>query len=99
MERERRIELLTDLDKFKGWVKDTDDNWKLLGECSNVTENEIIHVDFMTEIQYNVMDLPAFDWTYNKLNYVKTNQGWLRPSECLTKRVNSRELTREYGGV
>ncbi len=84
--RERRIELLTDLDKFKGWVKDTDNNWKLLGECSNVTENEIIHADFMTEIQYNVMDLPAFDWTYNKLNYVKTNQGWLRPSECLTKR-------------
>ena len=64
-----------------------------------MTESEIIHVDFMTEIQYNVMDLPAFDWTYNKqiLN-VKTNQGWLRPSECLTKRVNSKELRKNMVG-
>jgi len=66
-----------------------------------VTESEIIHVDFMTEIQYNVMDLPAFDWTYNKqiLNYVKTNQCWLRPSECLTKRGEQQGTTQEYGGM
>ena len=42
----------------------------------------------MTEIQYNVMDLPAFDKSQNKiiLGLVYTNMDWKRPNECLKLR-------------
>lgn len=85
--RERRLEIVHNQNKLKGWAKDTNNNWVLLGECSNVTENEIVHIDVMSEIQYlGTMDLPAVDPDLNKIifNWVYTNQGWKRPGECLS---------------
>lgn len=85
--RERRLEIVLNQNKLKGGGKDTNNNWVLLGECSNVTENEMVHIDFMSEMQYiGTMDLPSVDPDLNKiiLNWVYTNQGWKRPLECLS---------------
>ncbi|RJS73522.1 MAG: hypothetical protein CW694_00345 [Candidatus Syntrophoarchaeum sp. WYZ-LMO15] len=85
--RDRKIELLVGENKLKGWAKDANDNWVLLGECANVTEDKIVHIDFMSEIQYmESMNLPEGDPDLNKiiLNWIYTNQGWKRPLECLS---------------
>ncbi len=51
----------------------------------------------MVEIQYNVMDLPAFVKSQNKiiLGWVYTNMDWRRPNECLKSRGSNRERMRE----
>ncbi len=86
--RERRIEILRDVNKLKAWARDSDNNWQILGECGNISEYEIGRLDFMSEIQYDtVMDLPAIDPNQNRiiLSYLYTNRDWRRPNECLYK--------------
>ena len=87
--REEKIELSTAEERLDGYAKDDSDNWKHIGYSENVTEDKIVHVDFMAEIQYiGTMDLSAVSLSENTyvFNWVMTNQGLVRPNLCLKLR-------------
>jgi len=97
--REQRIELDPNLQTLKAYTIDDSGDTILLGESDGVTVSEILHVDFMAEIQYyNTMCLPSVSLDENivTLISVKTRpiqdiEEWERPEDCLTLRTYSGE--------
>jgi hypothetical protein len=90
--REQWIELDPYLNTLKAYTLDDSGNTILLGQSDGVTANEILHVDFMAEIQYfDTMSLPAVALDENVVHLlsVKTDDGWLPPEDCLTLRTYS----------
>lgn len=89
---DRKIELFPSYNIMEGAAEEDDGSLTTLGSAEGVTQNEIVHLDVMTEVQWeNSFDLPQVDPNDNKtiINFVLTQNGWKRPGDVLKLRGHS----------
>jgi hypothetical protein len=90
--KKRTIELFPEYDRMEGTAEDSNGKIEVLGYADGVGQEQIVHVDVMTEIQWSgSYDIPYVDPSDNQtiINFVKTQNGWERPEKVLTLTDNT----------
>jgi hypothetical protein len=99
LSREQRIELIPNDNILQAYAEDDFGVDQRIGRSTNITENEIVHIDFMAEIQWiETMTLPEVGLNENSIivTNIETNQGSVKPNICLEltdNRPNPRQGT------
>jgi hypothetical protein len=82
--QEGRQSINPDTREAECWVKDYNGNWHRLGRTADAGCDEIGSFDVMSEIYYEgSMNLPSTQKNYTWIRWIRTNQGWKNPKDCI----------------